>query len=134
MCGRKSSYQTSSIIMADVEQTISNSEKQSKANTEIPIKPLDTNDQSAGANNLVELSRSKTDLSVKSSGFDATKTASDQSNIPTDLQMSDSTSKKKGNQRRIIAEDPEWNLAAVESLSSLALRSIVKNFQGISDF
>ncbi|KAI9098244.1 hypothetical protein DFS34DRAFT_620121 [Phlyctochytrium arcticum] len=33
------------------------------------------------------------------------------------------------NQRRVIAEDPEWNLAAVENLSELCLKSIVANFE-----
>ncbi|KAJ3089631.1 T-complex-associated testis-expressed protein 1 [Quaeritorhiza haematococci] len=32
-------------------------------------------------------------------------------------------------QRRIIAEDPEWNLAPVEKLSELCIRAIVANFQ-----
>lgn len=118
--------------MADVEQTILSTEKPNKFNTDIPTKPLDANEQSSGAYNQVELSRSKADLSVKSSSFDASKTTADLINIPNDLQITDGSSKQKGNPRRIIAEDPEWNLAAVESLSSLALRSIVKNFQGRS--
>lgn len=40
-------------------------------------------------------------------------------------------SKKKVNHRRIIAEDPEWNLALIESLSSIALKTIVKNFESM---
>ncbi|TPX69387.1 hypothetical protein SpCBS45565_g02479 [Spizellomyces sp. 'palustris'] len=36
---------------------------------------------------------------------------------------------EKGGQRRVIAEDPEWNLAAVENLSELCIRSIVANFE-----
>ena len=31
-------------------------------------------------------------------------------------------------QRRIIAEDPEWNLAPVHQLSDLCVRVIVANF------
>lgn len=43
--------------------------------------------------------------------------------------FSSQTSKKKTLQRRIIAEDPEWNLALVDSLTSLALKCIVANFE-----
>lgn len=35
------------------------------------------------------------------------------------------------NARRIIAEDPEWNLAPVERLSKLCVLIIVKNFERI---
>ena len=107
--------------MTDIEQTIS--DKSNIGNPE-----LQTADPAA---DQLELTKSKNDLFTKSSGFDALKITSDTSNIPTDFQMTDSTSNKKGNQRLIIAEDPEWNLAAVESLSFLALKSIVKTFQGM---
>lgn len=36
--------------------------------------------------------------------------------------------------RRIIAEDPDWSLDIVPSLSNLCLQSIVKNFQGMHLF
>ncbi|KAJ3114625.1 hypothetical protein HK098_007295, partial [Nowakowskiella sp. JEL0407] len=36
---------------------------------------------------------------------------------------------KEKQQRRIIAEDPEWNLAPVEKLSELCVRVIVSNFE-----
>jgi hypothetical protein len=36
---------------------------------------------------------------------------------------------RKAAQRRIIAEDPEWNLAPVEKLTELCLKIIVANFE-----
>jgi hypothetical protein len=39
------------------------------------------------------------------------------------------TPQKKNGNRRIIAEDPEWNLAAIERLTTLCLNMIVKNFE-----
>lgn len=33
------------------------------------------------------------------------------------------------NRRRIIAEDPEWNLAPVEKLTNLCVKAIVKDFE-----
>lgn len=34
------------------------------------------------------------------------------------------------NMRRIIAEDPEWNLAPVERLTDICIKVIVDNFKG----
>lgn len=36
---------------------------------------------------------------------------------------------KESRERRIIAEDPEWNLAPVEKLTALCIKVIVKNFE-----
>jgi hypothetical protein len=116
--------------MAEVEQTISTSGKLNISNPELP-KFVESADQSSNVEEQLDLTKSKNDLSVKSFGLDASKVSSDPSNMLADSQLAESPSIKKGNQRLIIAEDPEWNLAAVESLSSLALKSIVKNFQGI---
>jgi hypothetical protein len=131
---KKSSFETSSLKdcdMADVELTISTSGKSNIANPELPTKLVESADQSSNMEEQLDLTKSKNDLSVKSSGIDASKISSDPSNILADIQLSQNSSTKKANQRLIIAEDPEWNLAAVESLSSLALKSIVKNFQGM---
>ena len=89
---------------------------------------MENNDQSMSPGNT---DITKAEISAISLAVDPSKSISEQNSIPMDLQMTDGLPKKNGNQRRIIAEDPEWNLAAVESLSSLALKSIVKNFQGI---
>ena len=43
--------------------------------------------------------------------------------------MESTQAKKKSNYRRIISEDPEWNLAAVETLKALCLKSIVTHFE-----
>ena len=119
--------------MADIEPSNSSSAatRLSMINVESHTKAVEQTDQTSSLAIAEDLG-SKADIPTsKSLSMDDRKINSlDFKNIPNDIQTTDSMLKKKWSERRIIAEDPEWNLAAVESLSMLALQSIVKNFQG----
>ena len=50
---------------------------------------------------------------------------------PSTEHLSRAPSKPETIQRRIIAEDPEWNLAPVPRLTDLCVKVIVANFESI---
>lgn len=64
--------------------------------------------------------------------MEANKSASNLTNLKTSSKgniLAEKEKEKDGLKRRIIAEDPEWNLAPVQKLTNLCIQIIVKNFE-----